>query len=587
MEQEEVKNMQKMVYGNEIGHSLLYMMEQDPSFRTVAYFSMEIGLKASIPTYAGGLGVLAGDILKSAADLGVPMAGMTLLYRKGYFRQVFEDCSQTEKPVEWDPENELTLLPNEVTVMIEQRVVKVRVWCHEIQGLAGFTVPVYFLDTDVEGNTPEDRELTWYLYGGDERYRLCQEIILGSGGLRILRDLGFGNIDDYHLNEGHAAFLLLELIREMGYEYYEKVKGKGIFTTHTPVSAGHDYFSWDLINKVMHPSMARRLRRMMPEDQNISMTEIALRYSRYTNGVSKKHTEVSRAMLKSDDVDCITNGVHAFSWVGPEMSALFSKYIQGWENAPERLVQAMYIPVEEIRTAHSEAKKRLLEFVEKKTGKKLEGDRLTIGFARRVAHYKRADLILRDTDRLVRAAGGKVQFIFAGKAHPKDNPGKETLKKLLCEAENMVGTDVPIVFLEDYDMDMAALLVQGVDLWLNNPIRPREASGTSGMKCALNGVPNFSILDGWWVEGCLEGVTGWSIGPAPMEAIDDHYDESVDLDDLLEKLEKIVIPTFYDSPDEWGRVMRGAIAINGSYFNTHRVVREYCERAYGIHPRGL
>ncbi len=578
--------MPKMIYGNDIGHSLRFMMEQDPAFRTVAYFSMEIGLKSSIPTYSGGLGVLAGDILKSAADLGVPIVGVTLLYRKGYFRQSFEECLQKALPVEWEPEKELTLLPNEVTVMIEDRIVKVRAWCLELQGRTGFTVPIYFLDTDVEGNTSADRELTWYLYGGDERYRLCQEIILGSGGLRVLRDMGYANIDDYHLNEGHAAFIALELIREMGYESYDRVREKGVFTTHTPVSAGHDHFTWDLINRVMDSSMARRLRRMMPTE-DVSMTEIALRYSRYINGVSQKHTQVSRAMYGRDDVDCITNGIHTLTWVSPEMEKLFTKHIPGWDNAPERLVKAVQIPVDEIRAAHAPAKKRLLDYVEEKTGKELDPERLTIGFARRVAQYKRADLILRDTARLVKAAGGKAQFIFSGKAHPNDGPAREILKKLLCEAQNMVGTDITVVFLEDYDMDKAALLVQGVDLWLNNPIRPREASGTSGMKCALNGIPNFSVLDGWWIEGWVEGVTGWSIGPSPTETINDQYDDEVDLDDLLDKLEKVIIPTFYDKPEEWGKVMRGAIALNASYFNTHRVVREYCERAYGIQMRGL
>lgn len=578
--------MPKMMYGNDIGHSLRFMMEQDPAFRTVAYFSMEIGLKSSIPTYSGGLGVLAGDILKSAADLGVPIVGVTLLYRKGYFRQSFEECLQKALPVEWEPEKELTLLPNEVTVMIEDRIVKVRAWCLELQGRTGFTVPIYFLDTDVEGNTSADRELTWYLYGGDERYRLCQEIILGSGGLRVLRDMGYANIDDYHLNEGHAAFIALELIREMGYESYDRVREKGVFTTHTPVSAGHDHFTWDLINRVMDSSMARRLRRMMPTE-DVSMTEIALRYSRYINGVSQKHTQVSRAMYGRNDVDCITNGIHTLTWVSPEMEKLFTKHIPGWDNAPERLVKAVQIPVDEIRAAHAPAKKRLLDYVEEKTGKELDPERLTIGFARRVAQYKRADLILRDTARLVKAAGGKAQFIFSGKAHPNDGPAREILKKLLCEAQNMVGTDITVVFLEDYDMDKAALLVQGVDLWLNNPIRPREASGTSGMKCALNGIPNFSVLDGWWIEGWVEGVTGWSIGPSPTETINDQYDDEVDLDDLLDKLEKVIIPTFYDKPEEWGKVMRGAIALNASYFNTHRVVREYCERAYGIQMRGL
>ena len=578
--------MPKMNYGNDIGHSLRFMMEQDPAFRTVAYFSMEVGLKASIPTYSGGLGVLAGDILKSAADLGVPIVGVTLLYRKGYFRQSFEDCLQKALPVEWDPEKQLALLPHEVTVMIEGRIIKVRAWCLELQGRTGFTVPIYFLDTDVEGNSPADRELTWYLYGGDERYRLCQEIILGSGGLRMLRDLGYSNIDDYHLNEGHAAFLALELIREMGYENYDRVREEGIFTTHTPVSAGHDHFSWDLINRVMDGSMAARLRRMMPTE-DVSMTEIALRYSRYINGVSEKHAQVSRTMYGREDVDCITNGIHTLTWVSPEMAEVFTKYIPGWDNAPERLVKAVQIPVEDIRSAHSPAKKRLLDYVEERTGKRLDPGRLTIGFARRVAQYKRVDLVLRDTARLVKAAAGKVQFIFSGKAHPNDNPAREILRKLLCEAQNMVGIDIPVVFIEDYDMDKAALLVQGVDLWLNNPVRPREASGTSGMKCALNGIPNFSVLDGWWVEGCVEGVTGWSIGPEPKESISDQYDDSVDLDDLLEKLEKVIIPTFYERPREWGEIMRGAIALNASYFNTHRVVREYCEKAYGIQMRGL
>jgi len=372
----------------------------------------------------------------------------------------------------------------------------------------------------------------------------------------------------------------------MGYESYDRVREKGVFTTHTPVSAGHDHFTWDLINRVMDSSMARRLRRMMPTE-DVSMTEIALRYSRYINGVSQKHTQVSRAMYGRDDVDCITNGIHTLTWVSPEMEKLFTKHIPGWDNAPERLVKAVQIPVDEIRAAHAPAKKRLLDYVEEKTGKELDPERLTIGFARRVAQYKRADLILRDTARLVKAAGGKAQFIFSGKAHPNDGPAREILKKLLCEAQNMVGTDITVVFLEDYDMDKAALLVQGVDLWLNNPIRPREASGTSGMKCALNGIPNFSVLDGWWIEGWVEGVTGWSIGPSPTETINDQYDDEVDLDDLLDKLEKVIIPTFYDKPEEWGKVMRGAIALNASYFNTHRVVREYCERAYGIQMRGL
>jgi starch phosphorylase len=576
--------MANIIYGNDISRSLRYMMEQDPAFRTVAYFSMEVGIKQSIPTYAGGLGVLAGDILKSAADLGVPMAGVTLLYRKGYFRQTFSDCRQKEEPVDWNPEDELTLLPNEVTVIIEGREVKVRAWSLEIKGKDEFVVPVYFLDTDVETNAPQDRQLSWYLYGGDIRYRLCQEIILGSGGLRMLRDLGYANIEKFHLNEGHAAFLLLELLREQGYESYEHIREQGVFTTHTPVSAGHDYFSWDLINSTMNPSMARRLRRMMPAD-SVSMTDIALRYSRYVNGVSKKHAEVSRSMYHRNDVDCITNGIHTDTWVSPEMADLFDRHITGWRNAPERLVYAMNIPLKDIWQAHQKAKRRLLDEVRGRTGRILDPDRLTIGFARRAAQYKRADLILKDIKRLVEIGSGKVQFVFSGKAHPNDEGGKAMVSRLLCEAQNMVGTDLPIVFLEDYGMELGALLVQGVDLWLNNPIRPMEASGTSGMKCAANGVPSFSVLDGWWIEGWVEGVTGWSIGALSDESGQDDPDS--DADDLYNKLENVVIPAYYQNREQWMSMMRYAIALNGSYFNTHRVVREYCERAYGISFRGL
>jgi starch phosphorylase len=584
MREREICNMANMIYGKDISHSLRYMMEQDPAFRMVAYFSMEIGIKQAIPTYAGGLGVLAGDILKSAADLGVPMAGVTMLYRKGYFRQTFSECRQKEEPVEWDPADELELLPNEVTVMIEGREVTVRAWTIEIEGRDDFVVPVYFLDTDVETNTPQDRQLSWYLYGGDARYRLCQEIVLGSGGLRMLRDLGFSNIESFHLNEGHAAFLLLELLREQGYESYDRIREQGVFTTHTPVSAGHDYFGWDLINSTMNPAMAKRLRRMM-STESVSMTDIALKYSHYVNGVSKKHTEVSRKMYDRNDVDCITNGIHVDTWTSPEMAGLFDRHINGWRNAPERLVVAMNIPPDHIWQAHHKAKQRLLDTVRESTGQTLDPERLTIGFARRAARYKRADLILSDIKRLVDIGSGKVQFVFAGKAHPHDEGGKEMVSRLLCEAQNMVGADLPIVFLEDYGMDLGALLVQGVDLWLNNPVRPMEASGTSGMKCAVNGIPNFSVLDGWWIEGWVEGVTGWAIGPAPGEQ--NHNDSEGDAQALYEKLENTVIPTYYDNRELWKNMMRYSIALNGSYFNTHRVVREYCERAWGICFRGL
>ncbi|QVL35418.1 alpha-glucan family phosphorylase [Aminirod propionatiphilus] len=575
-----------MTYGRHIGHALKDMMEKDPAFRTVAYFSMEIGIKASIPTYSGGLGVLAGDILKSNADLGVPIVGMTLLYHRGYFNQSLDEGGyQKETAVSWQPERELRLLPNQVSVYLEGREVKVRTWVHELTGLNGYPVPVYFLDTDFEGNTADDRSFTWYLYGGDQRYRLCQETILGVGGLRMLRDMGYNSLETFHLNEGHAGFLTLELLREQGYESYDKIREQIVFTTHTPVPAGHDHFRYELIDRVMPSVFSGQLRRMMPPE-GVSMTELGLRFSRYVNGVSRKHTEVSRNMFNDPKIDGITNGVHPGTWTAPGFKRLYDAYAPGWQHDPGRLVQALQIPDEEIWKAHQAAKLRLVAKVLELTGQQLDVDVLTIGFARRAATYKRADLLLTDVKRLLSIASGQVQFLFAGKSHPHDEGGKAMIRQIY-RASQELGSAIPIVFVENYDMEIGALLTQGVDVWLNNPKRPREASGTSGMKCTLNGVLNFSVLDGWWIEGWIEDVTGWSIGPESKEAELIDYDESQDAADLYGKLEEKIIPAYYRNREKWVSMMKHTIALNGSYFNTTRVVREYCEKAYGVSFRGL
>lgn len=571
----------------ELGSSIRKLMETDPAFRPVAYLSMEIGIKESLPTYSGGLGILAGDILKSAADLGVPVVGLTLLYRKGYFQQGFnEDGWQTEKPVLWQPVQELTLLPNQVSLTLQNREVHVRVWQYEILGNTGHPLPVYFLDTDFDNNHPDDRKLTWQLYGGDQLYRLCQEMVLGVGGLRMLRDLGYKNIETFHMNEGHAGFLTLELMREQGYFDIEKIREQVIFTTHTPVPAGHDFFRFDLVDKVISSEALSNLKRMLPNSDGVSMTELGIKFSRYVNAVSKKHAEVSRNMFSMPEIDWVTNGVHPGTWVSTGMRRLFNTHIPGWENDPGRLVQAVKIPPEDIWTAHQASKLRLLAGIMEQTGKQFEPDVLTIGFARRAATYKRADLLFSNMKRLLEATSGKVQLVFAGKAHPKDDGGKSVLQRLL-NASQKVGDMIPIVFLENYDMEKGALITQGVDLWLNTPLRPREASGTSGMKCTLNGVMNFSVLDGWWIEGWIEDVTGWSIGPDPTESEMIHYDESMDANDLYDKLEKKIVPTYYNNREKWIWMMQRTIALNGSYFNTHRVVREYCEKAYNISFRGM
>ncbi len=577
------------LHRSDLGNSLRTLMENDPAFRPVAYFSMEVGLKESIPTYSGGLGVLAGDILKSAADLGVPMAGVTLLYRKGYFVQEFnsEDWQQ-EKPVVWDPSKELTLLPNRITITIQGREIQVGVWVYECVGATGYPLPIYFLDTDFEPNHPDDRKLCWYLYGGDNRYRLCQEFILGVGGLRMLRDLGYMNIDTFHLNEGHAGFLTLELMRELGYYDPDKIREQVVFTTHTPVPAGHDYFDFGLIDQVFPDDALATIRRMMPNMPGVSMTELGLRYSRYINGVAKKHAEVSNAMFKMETVDWVTNGIHPTTWISSGMRKLYNKHIPGWELDPGRLVQALTIPKEEVWAAHQASKLRLFARVLETNGVQLDPDVLTLGFARRAATYKRADLLLTDMERFKKIAGGKkVQFIFAGKSHPHDDGGKRLLQKIRKASKELEG-EIPIVFIDNYNMEIASLLTQGVDVWLNTPVRPREASGTSGMKCAMNGIMNFSVLDGWWIEGWIEDVTGWSIGPEPTETqADAHYDENLDATDLYDKLENKVIPTYYKNHDKWVDMMRHTIALDASFFNTHRVVREYAAKAYSIDFRGM
>lgn len=574
-----------MNYDSDLGHSILTSLERDPAFRSVAYFSMEIGLRQDIPTYSGGLGVLAGDILKSAADLGVPMVGITLLYKKGYFAQkINSEGRQEERPVEWNPYDLLTMLPNRVSVTINKRPVTVAAWTYPLIGESGYPLPIIFLDTDLPENLPEDRALTDELYGGDNRYRLCQEILLGMGGLRMLRDLGFRNIETFHLNEGHAGFITLELLREQGYEDVGKIREQVIFTTHTPVAAGHDFFSYDLINDALNNEFTQILQKNIG-GSGLSMTDLALKFSRYVNGVSKRHAEISRKMFNRPDIDWVTNGVHSMTWTSPSFARLYDKHVPGWRSNPGRLMQVIHVPDEEVWEAHSEQKEKLLGLIREETGVKLNPKALTIGFARRAATYKRADLIFSDLERLLKIAGGKVQLVFSGKAHPHDEPGKDILQKI-CSMSKKIGKEIPVVFLENYNMALAKVITSGVDLWLNTPIRPLEASGTSGMKCAHNGVLNFSVLDGWWIEGCVDGMTGWAIGAKPSESDAEGYNGNEDAISLYDKLEKEIIPAYYDNRAKWIMMMKMSISANASYFNTHRTVAEYCEKAYGMVFRG-
>jgi glycogen phosphorylase len=552
----------------------------------IAYFSMEIALENGIPTYSGGLGVLAGDTLRAAADLGVPMVGVTLLHRQGHFTQRLDaDGTQHEEPVAWSITDRLESTDGVCSVQVEGRDVTVRAWRYLIRGVTGDTVPVFLLDTDIPGNEPDHRRLTDRLYGGDARYRLCQELILGAGGVRMLRALGYARIARYHMNEGHAALLALELLGEEEahtgeppHEAIEAVKRRCVFTTHTPVPAGHDQFDLGLARAVLGPSRVEVLQTLKCCDTTLNLTLVGLELSHYVNGVTQRHGEVSRSMFPGYPIGSITNGVHSPTWTAPPFAALYDRYLPDWRRDSFSLRYALGVPVSVIQEAHREAKAQLAEVVRARTLVSFEPERFTIGFARRATAYKRPMLLLRDPDRLRRlaAAHGPLQVVFAGKAHPHDAEGKRLIREIVNHGQQLA-PDVRIAYLPDYDLELARDVVAGVDLWLNTPKPPLEASGTSGMKAAHNGVPSLSILDGWWLDGHVEGITGWSIGrrDGPSEAT-----EEDDAGHLYEALERTILPLYTDRPAAWAEVMRLTIALNASFFNAQRMVQEYMIHAY-------
>jgi starch phosphorylase len=545
----------------------------------IAYFSMEIGVNSAIPTYSGGLGVLAGDVIRSSSDLRIPLVAVTLVSKKGYLKQkLTADGWQMEYPEEWDPSKFMKLLPETAIVRISGRDVRIGVWVYEQESLTGGTIPVLFLTTDVEGNTQEDREITDFLYGGDEKYRLKQEIVLGIGGLRILEALKI-NVKKYHMNEGHSSLLTLELLKNNGLDA-DKVKNSCVFTTHTPVAAAFDKFSYELLSEVLETEVPEKNLKEYGGSDKLNMTLLALNLSKYTNGVTEAHMEYSRKLFPGYHIQEITNGVHSYTWTCSHFRRLFDKYIPRWANEPELLVRVDTVPDEEIWEAHMKAKQDLLDFVHNSSGLQLDTDALTLGFARRATEYKRATMIFSDLEKLKEVnSQGKIQLIFAGKAHPKDEMGKNLIKEIY-EYINRLKGEIEIVYLENYNMEMAGKLTSGVDVWLNTPMPPMEASGTSGMKAAHNGVINFSVLDGWWIEGCVEGLTGWAIGPSPNQAISEDKRRKREIADVYNKLEYIINPKFYQERDSWIGMMRNSIGKVAYYFNTHRMMRRYATDAY-------
>ncbi len=550
---------------------------------TIAYFSMEIGLKSAIPTYSGGLGVLAGDTLRSCADAGLPMVGITLLARQGYFHQKLDDAgNQIEEPVHWPVNDYLIPVDAHAVIELENRKVQIKAWRYHIEGSGGQVVPVYLLDCDVEDNSEFDRSLTNRLYGGDDYYRLCQEVVLGIGGIRMLRALGYHDIERYHMNEGHSSLLVLELLNEakeregaarVDSDLIAKVRLQCVFTTHTPVSAGHDRFPMSLANRVLKQcNPFTDYRDEICCDNELNLTYLALAGSHYVNGVAKKHREISRKMFNGYHVDSITNGIHVDTWLCRSMRQLFDKHIPDWREDNASLRYAISVDKERIWQAHQEAKSELIEHVNKVTNAGLDRHVMTVGFARRATLYKRATLLFANLERLrnIHHNGDGLQIIFAGKAHPRDEQGKAMIREIYKIKEKL-NNDINITYVPDYDMDTARLMTAGVDLWLNTPLPPMEASGTSGMKAAINGVPSLSILDGWWLEGCIEGVTGWAIPSS---------NQNEEAEVLYSKLENIIIPMYYHQREAYINIMRNAVALNGSFFNTERMVNQYVTRAY-------
>jgi starch phosphorylase len=559
----------------------------------VAYFSMEIALKANIPTYAGGLGVLAGDTLKSAADAGLPVAGITLLHRKGYFDQSLDEHgNQSETACLWKPEAVLGANQARASIQIEGRTVLVRAWQYSVQGLAGYVVPVYLLDTALPENSPFDQTLTDQLYGGDDHYRLCQEVVLGIGGIAVLNALEYKHVLTYHMNEGHASLLILGLLethlggrpfKDVTADDLDFLRRKCVFTTHTPVPAGHDQFPKDLVRRVLGDDRVALLEKLgCLTEGTLNMTFLGLRGSHYINGVAMQHGEVSRSMFPNYPIRAITNGVHATTWTSPPFQELYDRHIPEWRRDNLYLRYAIGIPLEEIRDAHAQSKRSLFEEINRATEVRLEEGVMTLGFARRAATYKRADFLFSSLDRLKSIANhvGPFQVIYAGKAHPHDEGGKALIRRVF-DVMAALKDIIRIVYVPNYEMHWAQLITSGVDLWLNTPQRPHEASGTSGMKAALNGVPSLSIPDGWWREGHVEGATGWDIGSE--EIPESPAGESAS---LYDKLENIILPMFYGRKDSYAEVMRLTIALNGSFFNTQRMVAQYVMNAYTVGKQG-
>ncbi|MFX1504098.1 MAG: alpha-glucan family phosphorylase [Promethearchaeota archaeon] len=558
-------------------------MNNDEKDQEIAYFSMEIALESSFPIYSGGLGILAGDTLRSAADMGLPMIAITLTYDAGYFyQQIGSSGEQIEKGMEWDFSNDFKKIDQQVTLELQDKLIKVESWSYEVIGRNGHKIPVLLLDTDLNENEPWQRNLTHMLYDANPFQRIAQEMILGICGYRMLEKLGYDNIKTYHLNEGHAAFLIFELLKK--YKKLEEVKRHCVFTTHTPVKAGLEEFDYNLVNDVFRNRIPDQIHEFGGKNK-LNMTILALNASGYINAVSKKHSEISKKMFPNYEINHITNGIHVGYWLSPYMRDLLNEELtRDWHHNLNLFKNALTLDSYELWRVHNKAKRSLIEYENSHSWILFDKDLLTIGFCRRIAEYKRPLLIFNDLERLAKIIKKKAQLIFAGKAHPADLQSKDYIRKIHEYSDYLWNSyGIGLIFLENYEISLAKLLVSGVDLWLNNPRRYLEASGTSGMKASINGVLNFSTLDGWWIEGYFmsDKKAGWAIGPEPSDPKAQIVDDSIDVEDMYNKLENEIIPLFYHRRDEWQERMKYAIRL-GEYFNTNRMMEEYALKSYNL-----
>lgn len=542
----------------------------------VAYFSMEIGINSEIKTYSGGLGVLAGDMLKSAADINYPMTGVTLLYNEGYIKQKLdEQKGQIEEPENWNPSNYLNKLEPQLEVEIADETVKFQIWEYDIPE----SVKILFLDTNISENSEFAKNLTKTLYPSGREQRLAQEILLGIGGTKAVKELEAEH-DIYHMNEGHSSLLTVQLLKQhkqqgKNIEEAKKcIKNSCVFTTHTPVPAGHDIFDQHVVEKLMGENYSS-LKELGFENQ-LNTTELAMKYSFFTNAVSKKHEEVSEEMFPEEDLSSVVNGIHSKTWTNRHLAELLDQKIPYWHEDPQRLSMIDKLTNEEIWNSHQKAKKELITEINQQKDRELQEDVLTLGFARRATSYKRMNLLFKDLEKLDQMAEqyNGLQIVMAGKAHPDDTAGKELIKDVLRYRDLLNETEV--VFLENYNMEKGKMMTSGVDVWVNTPVRGKEASGTSGMKAAHNGVPQLSVLDGWWLEGHIEDKTGWSIGENYVEGEDQ---DNIDSQSIYRKLEKI-LTLYHNEREQWIDIMKNSIKINASYFNTERMLKDYISKAY-------